>query len=183
MKPKKTTRGNWYVTMSLAGVTVAYITLWYLPGRKAMSEMRLELAIKQQTVAGGKQVEEELRQSHKRLEHAQAYVARWSDRVASRTSGAPVFGQMNAVARAAGATTTRFEPAPVVEFDALRQLPLTMACSGSFSQIYQLLKSLEDLPRLVWIEDLRLERKAESDKELRCELKLAVFVDKLQNSN
>jgi Tfp pilus assembly protein PilO len=167
----------------MLALTVGYALFFYLPGKRAMEQLTVELQSKRAAIARGEQTALQLQDANQELRLAREYIATWRQRTASGAGSASIFGQLSAVAKDAGATTTRFEPSATVDMDCLRKLPLTLGCTGSFEQVFALLHGLEGLPRYVWVDELRLERKREGDKDLQCELKLAIFADKTKNSN
>jgi Tfp pilus assembly protein PilO len=170
-------RSNWLLTSTLAGLTVLYLSVAYFPARKAMTVMSAELQLKRQKVMAAALLAQEIATTRDQLTSAERYV-RQQREVAGISASAVLFGDISAIASTAGVRTTRFEPAPGIQTEQLLQLPLSIACTGSFPQIFALVQGLEQLPQAIWIEELRIEKKRAEGDELNCQLKLAAFSDK-----
>ena len=173
-------RGNWFVTASLVGLTVIYLLVFYLPGKKAMRQLSDELELKRQSVAQADQLRAQIELAQGQLADARQYVSARHENFAGAST---LFAELSRLSNAAGVHTTRFEPAPASEQQQLYQYAVAIGCSGSFAQIYQLLQGVERLPEPIWIDELRIERKEANQGELQCELKLVVFADKAKISD
>jgi len=55
--------------------------------------------------------------------------------------------------------------------------------SGGFGPLCRFLDDLESLPQPLWIANLKMEGGSKSGKDVHCELTLAVFVDKSDESD
>jgi hypothetical protein len=78
---------------------------------------------------------------------------------------------------------TRFEPLPAADYETIHCVPVVVGCTGTFGQIHQFLKGLEQMPEQPWTASVRLDRTEESGKTIIAELRLEVFVDKSDNSD
>jgi Tfp pilus assembly protein PilO len=112
------------------------------------------------------------------LRQANAYYKAWRETAPPGTGSAVLVGEVSRLARAAGARTTRLEPATAIDYEELRSVPLTLVCLGSFEQAFELVRGIEALPQSVWIDDLRIERRDVKQEDLNCELRLVVFTGK-----
>jgi Tfp pilus assembly protein PilO len=175
-------RSNWVLTSTLAGLTVLYLSLAYFPTRKAMKSMSAEIEFKRQKAMTAAPLALEILAARDQLSKADRYVEE-QRKAAGTSNGAVLFGQISAIASSAGVRTTRFEPATCIQGEQLLQLPLSMACRGSFAQIFNLLQGIERLPQAIWVEELRIESKGVEADELTCQIKLAAFADKTDISD
>lgn len=182
MKPKFD-HGNLAITVCLVGMTVAYVMVFLLPRERAIGRLREEASAKQDYVVQRGQLGTVLQTTQEQFDKTRQYNATWKQASEGRHTLSSFFGRISALARAAGATTTRFDPEPVVDYDNLRKVPVRMDCTGSFAQICRFVQELECLPRIIWVEDMRLEKLPGNTGIVKCELDLAIFVDNPDNSD
>ena len=81
-------------------------------------------------------------------------------------------------AKAAAVTVERFEPQAALEMQVLSQHNVSVHFQGSFSQVFEFLARLEQLPGTVWFRDVRLAGGSEKQQALQGELTLTIFVDR-----
>ncbi len=112
------------------------------------------------------------------LQQANAHFEAWRLAAPPGTGSAVLVGEVSRLARDAGTRTTRLEPASAVDYEELRSVPLTLVCTGSFEQAFELVQGIEALTQSIWIDDFRIERKDAKQEDLSCEIKLVVFTGK-----
>jgi type IV pilus assembly protein PilO len=176
-------QSGWIVTLSLLAMAVAYVMLIWLPGHRAIKEMRDQLEIQRQFIAQAAGLSTSLVVAQQELEKAESVVTRWEKAAPARRDVSSLYGKINALARDARLVVGRFDPQPLIVFDKLEQLPLTVICSGTFAEIHEFLRKIEGLPATIWVDSMRLERTAQNAKDVQCELNLVVFSDNPQSSD
>jgi Tfp pilus assembly protein PilO len=174
--------GNWIVTALVSAAAVAYFALVFLPGRQSISEARREIHSKQDFIASAGALAVALKTAQDELGKADAFASAWEEDAPAPSELAAVYGTLHELAKAAGTTITRLNPEPVVPYDAVRKIPLTMGCTGTFAQIFEFLRSLEALDMEIWEEDIRLERMQGNNEYIASEIKLVVFTGNPENS-
>jgi len=179
----KIPRGSWIVTVPVAAVAVVYVVLFFLPGKRAIGELREKIQQHQECIDQATAVAAMLPAVQKELQKAEDYNTAWEKQAPAVGEAAALHGKINALALAVGAELTRLEPTPVVPYDKIQQIPLTVSCTGSFAQISGFLRSLEELPQTLWIDSLSLEKPEEAGEAVECELSLVVFADNPENSD
>ena len=183
MKTPKRLRGNWLLTVPLAGLTILYVVVFDLPARRASRALRDELQASQDFVAGGPLIMAQINDAQMQLQQADGFAAVWRETAPAGTGSAVLLGEISRLSRDSGTHTIRLEPATGIEHEELRRMPLTLLCVGSFEEIFRLLRGIEALPHSVWIDDLRIERKDAKQADLQCELRLVAFTDKSKISD
>jgi Tfp pilus assembly protein PilO len=168
-------RGSWIVILPLAAVAAAYVVFFFLPGRRAIAELRQQARAKQDFVAEADRLQQTLRDGKQEMEKTQAYVAACRRRIPDEKELGTVFGRIHQVADAAGIRITRFDPQPPVVYETLRRVPVLVGCSGSFAQMYEFLRNLEALPTSLWVGSLKAEKDGRNAKNVQCEVGLAIF--------
>ncbi|HEV7225857.1 MAG TPA: type 4a pilus biogenesis protein PilO [Pirellulales bacterium] len=176
-------RGNWLVTLPMAGIAAAFVLLIFLPGQRRIHALREEMREKQDSILAAGQTAARIHALKAELTEARQYNAQWRGRTASSAGATALCGQIAQLAQASGVTTTRFAPAAPTVIERLRRVPLTVACHGSFAQIQAFLAAVEERPRRVWLEDLKLSGVEEHGDSVQCELVLAAFVDNFEESD
>ncbi|HXT60889.1 MAG TPA: type 4a pilus biogenesis protein PilO [Pirellulales bacterium] len=176
-------RGNWFVTLPMAGIAAAFVLLIFLPGQRRIHALRDEMREKQDFILAASQTAARIHAIKAELAETRQYNAQWGGRTASSAGATALCGQIAQLAQASGVTTTRFAPAAPTEIERLSRVPLNVACHGSFAQIQAFLAALEERPRQVWLDDLKLIGAAEHGDSVQCEIVLAAFVDNLEESD
>jgi len=176
-------RGNWLVTLPLAALTALYMFCFAMPQQRATRLLQADLEENLAYAARAPQVMAETNRVQQSLQEAKAFVEAWQSRTPKGAGSAIMLGDISRLAREAGTRTTRLEPATTADYEQLRALAMTLACTGTFEQIYALLAAIEAMPQSIWIDDLKLERRQQGEEGLQCELRLEVFSDKSKISD
>lgn len=176
-------RSSWLVTVPLAAATVAYISLSFLPERRAISKARQRVRQKQDYIVRVGSLGAALRIAKQELEKTGTYNTAWEQHAPAEGELSALYGKIHELAHAAGITVTRFNPQPVVRYEKISRIPVGMKCVGGFAQIGEFLEGLEGLPMEIWANELELARDEQDGKEVSCELVLDVFTYNLKNSD
>jgi Tfp pilus assembly protein PilO len=176
-------QSSWIVTPCLGAIAVAYLTLIWLPSRRAIKEWRGQVETEQRAVAQATELSAMLVASQQELEKTNAVIAQWEKTAPGKRDIPALFGQINALAKDAGLTISRFDPQPTLAYEKLQEIPITVVCSGTFAELFGFVRLIEGLPATIWVESLRLEKAAQDAKDVRCELNLAVFSNNQQSSD
>ncbi len=182
-KKSKSYRGSWIITVPLAGLAVAYVFIFFLPTQREIGELRDDLSIKREFITQAGSLAAALETTKKQLNKTLKYNAAWEENAPAQNEFNTLFSRIHTLAKEAGATTTRFDPEPDVEYNTFRKAPLAVGCTGSFPQLFTFLRSLESLPQEIWIEEVRLEELDPTGKTVECNLVLGIFADNPENSD
>ena len=180
---KKPTRGSWIITLPLAGIAIAFLTLIFLPEQRRIDALRHEMRAKQDYVLAAGQMAARLNSLNADLKETLAYSAAWRGRAVESAGATALCGRIAQLAQGAGVTTARFAPGPPRQLDRMARVPLSVVCYGSFAQLQDFLAGLEAGPQRLWLNDLKLEADAEPGRNVRCEMTVEVFVDDSENSD
>jgi Tfp pilus assembly protein PilO len=176
-------QSSWSVTLPLAAIALAYVSLVWLPGRRAIREVQDQVETKRQFVAKAADLPQALALSQRELDKAEAVVARWEKAAPRKRSIPALYGKINALAKDAGLAVARFDPQPFVVHEKVREIPIVVNCSGRFGQVFEFLRTVETLSATVWVESIKLEKTDKDAKDVRCELNLVVFSDNPRSSD
>jgi len=176
-------RGTGIVILCAVAGAAAYGALVCLPQQRAIRQMAEELRTKRDYVARMGNLAPTIQATQQELEKAHAYNAAWLEQAPNAKQLATLHGQISALAKAAGTTTTRFDPEPIVACGQIRKIPLTVGCRGSYAQVHKFLSDLEGLPEAVWVNRIGLEVLPQEGENIQAELRLVVFTDNPDNSD
>jgi Tfp pilus assembly protein PilO len=176
-------RGSWLVTIPLVAIAVVHIVFVFLPGRNVITQLRAEIESRQLYISNADSISAALAGAQQELLEARSYIENWQ-RAALIVHRLPVlYGNINNISNQAGTATTRFEPQMLVELGLIRQIPIHMACTGTFAQTHEFIRSLESLPQTIWIDSLQFNKSGQNGGNVLCEIDLVVFSDNPKISN
>lgn len=183
MKNFLSSKGGWIAILPCTAAVAAYLFLVFLPGMREIHQLRADMVVKQRYLS--ESAVRAAREKAVETEEAETreYLQRGRNGAGSKAEGAALFGELSEQFRSAGVTMTMFRPEPKSLHVAVDRLPATVQCQGTFLQLQSLLASLEQLRHRIWIEELLLERGAEIEGNVKCELRLAIFVDNFEISD
>jgi Tfp pilus assembly protein PilO len=173
---------NWLMTLGLSGLAAAYLLLFFLPHQRVLARLRDEFRGQQEVLSQSYARLGTMAATQRRLDASINYNARWTHAMPGENSLPVLYGRINALAKQEGVATKSFDPQPGTEYERFRVFNVAINCRGSFSQISHFLQSLERLPMTLWLDTLRMENGVKMGKMVDCELNLAVFVDKPEES-
>lgn len=176
-------QSSWVVTLSLAAIAIVYLKFVWLPGRRAIQEMTQQIETKQAFLTQSSGLGTMLVGVQRDLDQADSIVAQWEKASPGKRDLPQLYGKINSLAKESHLSTGRFDPQPIVDHEKLRELPLTMSCSGSFAEIHNFLGKLERLPATIWVESIRMEKMPQDTKAIQCELNMVVFSNNPQDSD
>ena len=174
-------RNSWIVTVPLAAAAVAYVTLSFLPERRATAEARQQIRQNQDYIVQAGGLAAVLRTAETELGKTRAYIAAWEQRAPAEGELSATYGKIHELAKAAGATVTRFDPEPAVRYETISQIPIKMGCVGSFAGISRFLEGVEGLHLAIWAKEIAFKQDGQNEKDVTCELILVVFSHNLEN--
>lgn len=172
--PAERRYNSWIVTVPLLAATAAFALWFYRPAQSEIADMQAELAVKQASLDEAASLPLKLRQTQQELAETRDFVAAWRQ-TAGGQNPSVVFGELAGIVAAAGAKTTKLEPEPAVRGKYLTRVPVTLACEGTFPQVYRVLQRLEQMPYSLWVEDLHLTHERKDVPVVTCVLKLVMF--------
>ncbi|MDA7980127.1 MAG: type II secretion system protein M [Pirellulales bacterium] len=167
-----------------AAMCACYTFFVHLPARKEFQEIKRELASVERELTEASMLPSKLADAVSRRDAAREYIANWKDASPDAAQAASFGAIIAQIVSGAGARTDRLQPQTEIEFESLDLVPITLEFDGYFHQACDVLSKLEARTECIWIDELLLEnREEQSSPRLHCLVKLAVFADKLKNSD
>lgn len=174
---------NLLVTLLLAGGTLAYVFLLFLPTQRATSQLYDQLLAEQNYVTQSQALDNSIREVEAKLTSAREFANHWQSSAPSPQAMAPTFGAITRAASEAQVEMLSFDPQETDALESITRAPVALSCTGTFPQVFRFLQHLESLDHTIWVEDLQLTASREAPNSVRCELTLAVFADNHKDSD
>ncbi len=159
----------------VAGMLVGYVTLSYIPQQRAFARRAAEIEAVQSESSQSVSLAAAIRDTQRELDESRAYNAAWQRHLPASTETSRVFGEITNSANQAGVTIVSFKPEGVVAGKVVRKTPVLLSLEGPFNKLVDFLGRVESSAPLIWIDELRMQSTEEDGKDLKCELKLAIF--------
>jgi len=175
-------RGGLYVTLPTAAAVIIYALVFYLPNRRQIDRLRHELHTRRQ-VTGCETKTATIVERQRELEETQSYVAHWQRNLPREDHVVQVQAEIAEIVADSGALATQISPGEETLYPSLVWMSLKMELSGSFPEVFDFFRRLEQIPRMVWVDDLQILAPHEAGKDLECEVNLIVFRDHSENSD
>lgn len=174
---------SWMITAPLLLLTVIYLTVFFVPGRRELNRLRADL---DSTVEMAYQAEAK----STRIEAIQAdiratgeYTDEWEGRRLSTPRFAELFGRIHALGRDAGTVFRSFNPETPVPMRHLDQMPVKLVCVGSYASLFEFVRQLESLPEAIVINSVDVAAPRKDGEGTQCSLNLIVFTGHSQDSD
>lgn len=170
-------RGSWIVTLPLAASSIAYLVFIFLPGQKTAAELQSQIQEKRNHLGHVESLGAALVAAEEELRLTRKFREQWQTSAPSVTQISDLFGRIHRVETASGVQITRFDPQPVVPREHITEVPLSVGCTGTFADVFSLVRGLECLPADVWVRKLHFAKKAPDREDVECSIDLVVFAD------
>jgi Tfp pilus assembly protein PilO len=176
-------RKTWILLGALAALAFGYFALVFLPARKALAQMREDIRLKQEHVTGAASLPAIVATVGQELAESRQYVGAVQESSPRTARLSALFGKLYELARRAGVTPVRFEPQPAQPFETLDRVSISFGLTGSYPQLHEFLRSLEELPMPLWVDAIEIKQAGEAAGSATAELTLVVFADNREISD
>lgn len=169
---------SWLITALLASLAVAYVAFIFAPEQAEIGGLRSQLNERRQHILQASSLVLPVDSAVKQLAKTQLVSAHWKQSAPTASGISVCFAQLTSEAQSAGVSIERFDPQPANEMQALAQHGVTVHFHGQFSEVFDFIRRVEELPASVWIPVVRLNTEETSGAKVRGELNLTIFVDR-----
>jgi Tfp pilus assembly protein PilO len=176
-------QSSWIITLSMAAMSIAYLTMVWLPGYRAIKEMREQVEAKRSFIAQATGVSAIVNNIQREIGQVESFANQWEKTAPKKRDIPQLYAKIDALAKDAHLAIGRFDPQPFILHEQIQEIPITMTCSGKFTDIHAFLRAMEKLPLTIWVELLRIEKDAKNTKDVQCELNLVVFSNNPHSSD
>ena len=129
----------------------------FIPTAAAIRQQREEIRTRQEFITQSTYMPQILADTQKQIDRANEYSARWHARLATPSRLPALLGRITKQADLAG--------------------------TSSFAQVGGMLARLEQMPDLIWVDEMRLSEAREDSENVQCELRLIVFAGNSEKSD
>lgn len=171
------------VTALLGAGAIGYLFLIFLPNQRSIVQLRRERNQKQQLILQSTGLSTPLAAAEQRLNATRQCSLDWKKGAPTRSEIVATYARLAEEAKAAGVTLRRFDPQPAIDRQLIGEHNLLLAWEGTFAQIFDFLRRVEQLPATVWARHMNLTAAGESGETLSGELTLTIFMDLAENTD
>ena len=168
---------GWLVTGAIACIALGYLCFVFLPSQKAMKAARKQLAEKQQYIAETDKLFSAVSAMNQEYEQTSAIAKRWQQDAPDVHQADRLPTQISSQASLAGLRVLRLEPQAAKPHSHIVEYPILVSVEGGFEGIFKFLKSVEELPQTIWLQNVKLQRQGEMRGDMRCDVTLTIFGD------
>ena len=168
-------RSSWLITAGLAAVSICYLYFVFLPTRRGIEKLRVELSNKRAYLAQQPGLQVSLAAAEADLAAAQQYVNDWRRTTPAAGELSGTYGRIHRLAKSAGVQLEKVDPQTVTNLQTIRKIPLRLSTEGTFAQTHAMLREIELLPASPWVESLRIERGKNAEAPLKGEITVVIF--------
>lgn len=176
-------RSSWMITAPLLLLTIIYLTLFFVPGRRELKRLRNDLDTTTQLAYHSESMTTRLTAVRADLQTTCEYNKQWRDQSLSSPQLAELYGRILASGRQAGTTLRSLDPDTAVSMEHLNKTPVRLVFAGTFSEIFDFLRDLEAFPEAIMIESVEVTAPPKDGELTQCILNLVIFTDHSQDSN
>jgi len=165
------------ITGSIGCLVLLYAFLVFLPIRRAIEKMRVELDEKRQFILAAQNDFTEIGAIQVNLRRTEQWVDDWKSRSPRTNNLGGFFGRIAEISRVVGTQIERITPEELSQMNVVSRHPVRLVVGGSFDQLFEFVHALEQMPFTVWVDRIQLQPVSQNSEQLTCEISLAVFTD------
>lgn len=171
------------ITAPLLLITVIYLTVFFVPGRRELRRLRADLDA---TIENSYQAESKgtrIEAIRADLNATKEYTEQWRNRALGSPKYAELYGRVLTMGRETGTVFRSFDPDTPVPMNYLDQMPVQLVCAGNFTSIFDFIRRLEAFPETILVNSVDMVAPSQDGGLTECSLELVIFTDHSQNSN
>jgi Tfp pilus assembly protein PilO len=176
-------QGSWIITSSLIVLAIIYLAFIWLPSHRNLRQLQGQVESKRLFLAQATGMSGKVADMQQELDRTEAVTTAWEKSSPHKKDISTLYGKINALAKDAGLVVTRFDPQPIIEHESIQEIPVSILCSGMFSQLYDFLRDIEGVPAPIRVSYVKMERMAMNTKGVQCELSLVIYSDNPKSSD
>ncbi|MFN0021541.1 MAG: type 4a pilus biogenesis protein PilO [Pirellulaceae bacterium] len=168
---------GWLVTGGIACIALGYLCFVFLPSQKALKVARQQLAEKQRFILETDNLFAAVSAVHPEFEQTSAVAEKWQHDAPDVHQADRLPTQISFQANLAGIRVLRLEPLAAKPHGLVVEYPTQVSVAGGFEGIFEFLKSVEEMPQTIWLQNVKLHRPGEVRGEMQCDLTLTILGD------
>jgi Tfp pilus assembly protein PilO len=168
-------KGSWIITLSLTALAIVYLSFLWLPGHLAIRQLQAEVDSEQRLLGKASGIMKKIAVLQQELDWTESVAAKWKKTSPRQKNLLALYEWIDSLAKNDGLRVTRFHPQPIVKYESFQEIPLSIVCSGMFSDLHGFIRHIEELPTTIRINSVKMEKKKGEAKTLDCEIGLIVI--------
>jgi len=178
MEQLNSRRTNTVLALVIIVIVASYVVFVFLPNRQEAIATQQLLQTDRAFISQAEGLAVAIATAEHELALVEQYTREWSERTPREADLPELFAKLNQLATIAGVTTVGIDPMPAVKHETMQQLPVKLALTGSFREIFNLLMGIENLPMPIWVDNLQIEKPRQDTGNVKCEITLVMFAHK-----
>ncbi|MFC1633900.1 type 4a pilus biogenesis protein PilO [Planctomycetota bacterium] len=169
-------RGQQIAICAVAGtIMCVFVIFWYLPLRKKMGTIKQAKAEQVLTIARGMADAGQLPVLKEQLQEMRIELQGYEAKIPDQRDFGSFLGRITDLMNEHNLKEQNIEPGDIVEADKFNCIPVSMQCRGRLTQIFNFYEHLQDLDRLIRIEQIKLSNDAAYNGQVSMETKAVIY--------
>jgi len=161
---------------AVAGTIICvFIICWYLPLRKKMRLVKLTKAEQIITIAKGMADAEQVPVLREQLQKLQVELEDYESKIPAQRDFGAFLGRITELMNEHNLKEQSIEPGEILAADKFNCITVSMQCKGRLTQLFNFYDRLQDLDRLVRIEQVKLSNDAGYNGQVSMETKAIIY--------
>jgi Tfp pilus assembly protein PilO len=169
---------SWLITALLASLAVAYVAFVFVPAQAAIGTLRDQLNERRQHILQAQGLALPVDHMTRQLARTREVSDGWRAAAPNHAELSANVARLTSEAKEAGVAIERLDPLPPVELAVLSQHAVNVQFHGQFTEVFDFLRRIEELPATIWINHLRVASGDSARGTLHGEVNLTIFVDR-----
>ena len=169
-------RGQQIAICVVAGAIVfVFVIFWYLPLRHQMKMVKQAKDEQIITIAKGMADAEQLPVLKEQMQKFQAELDDYESKIPHQRDFGAFMGRITDLMNEHYLMEQSIEPGDILEADRFNCMPVSMQCTGRITQFFNFYDRLQDLDRLVRIEQVKLSNDSGYSGQVKMETKAIIY--------
>ena len=178
----KSTRQSLIITSVLALGALGYTFLVFLPVKNVIANMNLEIQDQQDYIIKSEALVTQIHMISDELAQSREFTRSWEANAPMKSDVSSLFSQIAEISKKAETKLISFDPQNEKPRAFVNEFGVSMSINGSYMEIFDFVKQIEELPVSIWMNELTLSRTSDDGETLRAEMSFTIFGKKSDNS-
>jgi Tfp pilus assembly protein PilO len=166
------------ITLLAGAGAIAYAFFVFVPGQKSLTRLNQQVLQKQQNVAQTNLLVQPITQTQQELNTTDAFIAQWRERSPRGSQLSQTVGRILQAAERNEVEIVQLQPQEETALQTITTTPVNLRVAGSYQHVYGMLRDLDKMGGVLWVEQLDLQAEPANNDELECTIKLVIFSDR-----
>ncbi len=161
---------------AVAGAIIGvFVIFWYLPLRKTMSLIKLTKAEQVISIAKGMADAEQMPVLREQLQKLRVELEDYESKIPDQRDFGSFFGRITDLMNEYNLKEQNIEPDDIIAAGKFNCIPVNLQCKGRLTQLFNFYDRLQDLDRLVRIEQVKLANDAGYNGQVSMETRAIIY--------